>query len=339
MANRAAIEALDALLRDLCKNNTLFRGKLIVFGGDFRQVLPIVRGGTRDQQINASLITSDFWNDITKLKLDCNRRAREDPEFIEFLIRIGNGTEPTNTLGQVQLPLPMVIPYTTHAESLEGLISYVYEDLSLFASKPFEMMNRVILAPLNDFGDDINSMLIDRMEGEYLDYLNSLEPRGLPQHRLVLKTNCPVVLLRNINPVEGLCNVTRLICKTLKQNVVVAVIANGQFVGKHVWIPRIPLEPNPGDNKYLIPFVRRQIPLRLCFAMTINKAQGQTLDYVGIYLKQPVFSHGQLYVALSRARNGASVKVLILPPTYSDLATRHTANVVYAEVLALSGAT
>ncbi|GAA0145546.1 DNA helicase [Lithospermum erythrorhizon] len=141
------------------------------------------------------------------------------------------------------------------------------------------------------------------------------------------------VCLRNINPVEGLCNGTRLICKSLLPNVLGAVIASGQHRGKHVWIPKIPLETNPNDSKYLIPFVRRQIPVRLCFAMTINKSQGQTLSYVGLYLKQPVFCHGQLYVALSRAKTGSNVKVLIIPPTYSDPRTEYTANVVYNEVL------
>ncbi|XP_071719442.1 uncharacterized protein [Rutidosis leptorrhynchoides] len=51
----------------------------------------------------------------------------------------------------------------------------------------------------------------------------------------------------------------------------------------------------------------------LCFAMTINKAQGQTLDIVGVYLREPVFSHGQLYVALSRARASKDARVLIRP--------------------------
>ncbi|GAA0183019.1 DNA helicase [Lithospermum erythrorhizon] len=265
---------------------------------------------------------------------------------MEYLIKIRNGNEPVNDLGQVDIPIPMVIPFTTFAESLEQLVSHVYPYLNCLRLRPFDMMCRAILSPKNEFVDDINSMLIDRMPGEsatyvsddraknissqgdYVDYLNSLEPKGLPQHKLVLKVNSPIVLLRNINPVNSLCNSTRLICKTLRPNVIGAVIATGQFVGRLVWIPRIPLEPIPADNKYLVPFVRCQIPVRLCFTMTINKSQGQTLDYVGIYLKQPVFSHGQLYVALSRLRRGGNVKVLIIPPTYSDKSTTFTANVV-----------
>ncbi|GAA0158118.1 DNA helicase [Lithospermum erythrorhizon] len=245
----------------------------------------------------------------------------------------------------------MLIRYTSLERSIEDLISYVYPDLILFETSPFEMMQHIILCPKNNFVDDINSKLIQRIPGEeivyisddkaknasdqgdYVDYLNSLEPKGLPQHRLILKVNSPVILLRNINPVEGLCNGTPLICKQLTPNLVGAVIATGQFRGKHVWIPRIPLEPNPSDNNYIIPFVRRQFSLRLCFAMTINKVQGQTLDYVGIYLRQHVFSHGQLYVALSRAKTGKNVRVLIIPAMATDTGSKYTTNVVYDEVL------
>ncbi|GAA0167791.1 hypothetical protein LIER_40446 [Lithospermum erythrorhizon] len=132
-------------------------------------------------------------------------RARDDPGFIDYLSRIGNGEEPTNSKGQVKLPDPMVIPYTNLPDSLEALISYVYPDMNLFDSTPFEMMKRSILCPKNEFIDDINSKLIERLHGEeiiyvsddrarntvgqgdYVDYLNTLKPRGLPYHRLTLK--------------------------------------------------------------------------------------------------------------------------------------------------------
>ncbi|GAA0139220.1 hypothetical protein LIER_35049 [Lithospermum erythrorhizon] len=321
MTNKLVVEALDKLLQDLCENKTPFGGKLIVFGGNFRQVLPVVRGGGRREQVQTSLVSSYLWPYFTKVKLTENMRARDDPGFIDYLLRTRNGEEPTNSKGQVKLPDPMIIPYTNLEDSFEALISYVYPDMNLFESSPFEMMRMSILCPKNEFFvDGIKSKLIERLPREEVIYTN-------------LKKNSPVILLRNINPVQRLCNGTRLICKNLTPNLVGAVIATRQFKGKHVWIPRIPLEPNPSDNKYLIPFVRRQVPLRLCFAMSINKAQGQTLDYVGLYLKQPVFTHGQLYVAISRAKIGNNVIVLILPPTTRDIGTKYTTNVVYDEVL------
>ena len=69
--------------------------------------------------------------------------------------------------------------------------------------------------------------------------------------------------------------------------------------------------------------------------MTINKAQGQTLDYVGIYLPQPVFCHGQLYVALSRAKTATSVKVLLRPTLIDNYDGNYTKNIVYGELLTL----
>jgi hypothetical protein len=80
-----------------------------------------------------------------------------------------------------------------------------------------------------------------------------------------------------------------------------------------------------------IDFQRVQFPIRLAFAMTINKSQGQTLDFVGLYLLS-VFSHGQLYVAMSRVKTPTSLKVLIARNNDSNSTSNTTDNVVYQEV-------
>jgi len=112
------------------------------------------------------------------------------------------------------------------------------------------------------------------------------------------KYNCPVILLRNLDPNNGLCNGTRLKVRAFQDNAIDAEIVGGQHAGKKVFLPRIPMSP---CDDISLPFKmkRKQFPIRLSFAMTINKAQGQTIPNVGIYLFS-VFSHGQLYVALSR---------------------------------------
>ncbi|KAG2570104.1 hypothetical protein PVAP13_7KG000663 [Panicum virgatum] len=83
----------------------------------------------------------------------------------------------------------------------------------------------------------------------------------------------------------------------------------------------------------MCPFVlsRRQFPVRLCYAMTINKSQGQTLQNVGLYLPRPVFSHGQLYVAISRVTSRKGLRILIDDDT--DPNTNATQNIVYKEIL------
>lgn len=210
------------------------------------------------------------------------------------------------------------------------------------------------MCPKNSCVDDINDILIDDFPGDervYLsvdkaldqrnqedfdDFLNTLNPRGLPPHRLVLKQNCPIMLLRNLDPIVGLCNGTRMIVIELRGNSLHVEIAVGQHQGKRFFLPKIPLHSSENE-KNGVPFCRIQFPVRLCFAMTINKAQGQTLDFVGVYLREPVFSHGQLYVALSRAKMSRDVKVLIAPPTLDGTKTDgKTRNVVFPEIFSLA---
>jgi len=91
-------------------------------------------------------------------------------------------------------------------------------------------------------------------------------------------------------------------------------------------IPRITLEPSA--ETLSIPLKRRQFPVCLVFAMTINKSQGQGVKNVGLDLCTPVFSHGQLYVALSRCTSDDQIKVLLS----EDVQGRKTPNIVYKEV-------
>ena len=143
---------------------------------------------------------------------------------------------------------------------------------------------------------------------EFLNSLSlSLSLSGLPSHQLRLKVNSPIMLMRNLDPASGLLNGTRLVVKQLQPNVINAEICTGRHSGKHVLIPRIALRPS--DNTFPFTLRRRQFPVRAAFAMTINKSQGQTLESVGLFLPEPVFTHGQLYVALSRARSFKTITV------------------------------
>ncbi|XP_022843247.1 uncharacterized protein LOC111366784 [Olea europaea var. sylvestris] len=285
MINRCAFETLDNMLKDITECELSFGGNVVVFGGNFRQVLPVVKRGTKDDIMKASLVFSELWQYFTQLPLTENMRAKLDHLFYEYLLRIGNGIEREHTCHMIKLPSYIIIDFESEFESLKKLIAIVFPDFHTYGNNLNTMMNRVILTSKNEHVDVINNMLvkeipreiftyfsfdevIDKTEGFIReDFLNSLTPNDIPPRELVLKRNCPVMFLRNINLSEG--------------------------------------------DKHSVPFKRTQFPIRPCFAMTINKDQGQTLDFVGLYLPEPAFSHGQLYVTLSRARTRENIKVLI----------------------------
>jgi hypothetical protein len=106
-----------------------------------------------------------------------------------------------------------------------------------------------------------------------LDFLNSITPNGLPPHILRTKKNCLVILLRNLDPHNGLCNGTWLVVRGFGNNSIDVEIVNGQHAGKRFILTMIPLSPS---EDVTLPFMlkRKQFPIRLSFAMTINKAQG-----------------------------------------------------------------
>jgi len=160
------------------------------------------------------------------------------------------------------------------------------------------------------------------------DFLNSIKVSGMPHHSLRLKVGAPVMLLRNLDPKGGLCNGTRLHITQFCSHIVEAKVITGDRIGKIVYIPLINI--TPSDTKLPFKMRRRQFPLSVAFAMTINKSQGQSLEQVGLYLPKPVFSHGQLYVALSRVTSKTWLKILILDK--EGKIQKQTTNVVFKEV-------
>ena len=127
-------------------------------------------------------------------------------------------------------------------------------------------------------------------------------------------------MLRNINHLK-LCNGTRLSVKKLMTIIIGAKILTGPFKGEDVLKLQIPMIPT--DMSFQ--FKRLQSPIRLAFAITINKAQGQSLELCGLYLHTDCFSHGQLYVARSRFGDPDNL--------FNYTETETTKNIVYPQVL------
>ncbi|XP_023735292.2 uncharacterized protein LOC111883168 [Lactuca sativa] len=326
MIHKHAFEALDRTLKDIFKcddsrnSNLPFGGKVIVFGGDFKQIFPVIPTGSRQDIVNASL--------------------REG--------KLG-GSNDGEAISDIPDDLLINDPY----DPIGSLIEFVYPSILEASSIPKYFQERAILAPKNEVVGKINDRFLKLFPGDKVEYLsldklceyefvhdhfdanlyspdvlNGLKVSGLPDHKLVLKIGVPVMLLRNIDQKNGLCNGTRLQVISLGKRVIEAVIITGSNIGNRTFIPRMTL--TPFEKKISFKFQRRQFPLAVCFAMTINKSQGQSLSKVGLFFKDPVFTHGQLYVALSRVQSREGLKLLILDK--DGRLTNKTSNVVYKQV-------
>jgi ATP-dependent DNA helicase PIF1 len=161
------------------------------------------------------------------------------------------------------------------------------------------------------------------------EFLNTLEVSGMPSHKLPLKIGALVMLLRNLDPSTGLCNGTRLIVRRFTMRVIEAEIITGKGANNVAFIPRIKFIFDNSDLPFT--FARKQFPLQLAYAMTINKSQGQTLSHVGLHLTDDIFSYGQLYVAFSRAKAPANVKVQLPNTVHGRIGLMR--NVMYKEAL------
>ncbi|XP_052623712.1 uncharacterized protein LOC111912409 [Lactuca sativa] len=185
MAKKQVVEAVGQTMQDITYEKLPFGGKIMVMGGDFRQVLPIVRRGTRAQIVESSLRMSPLWASVKRLRLIINMRA---------------------------------------------------------------------------------------------------------------------------------------------------LLLVGQHARKRVFLPRILLCPSD-DEMFPFKLKRKQFPVQLSFSMINNKAQGQTIPNVGVYLPESVFSHGQLYVASSRGISRVNTKVLVKTEKTFDNDGIYTSDVVYKKVL------
>ena len=285
----------------------------------------------------------------------------EDPDtgwFDAFTLKIGDGSlETVNNTDMIEIPEEMFLKIEANTlsdrgaekNSMKCMNEHVYPNLNKNFKLTGWMEGRAILAPTNKEVDQINNIIADSFYGQPAvltssdelvnpddfqrfnqEYLNTLSPSGLPSHRLFLKAGMPLMLIRNLNPKMGLCNGTRLMFKRLHKNhLLECKIVGGEYRNRSVLIPGVTLRPK--EREFLFEWSRRQFPVRVAFAMTINKSQGQTLQNVGVWLKDPCFAHGQLYVAMSRVGSPKNIKFAIKQK--EGYPENNTSNVVYKEAL------
>jgi ATP-dependent DNA helicase PIF1 len=237
------------------------------------------------------------------MQLTINMRVQhqydiEQKKFVDFLLKVGKEEEQVyNDIGEDIIRLPDDIIFDN--ENIDELISSIFYNINLNYKDKNYIRDRVILTTKNMDVEEINQKVLEQIPEEIyeflsadsvedkeavdqslypIEFLNTLIPSGMPPHKLILKKEAPIMLLRNLSPSEGLCNGTRLIIKGFQKHIIDAEILTGINQGKRIFIPRIRLSPSDTDLPFQL--VRRQFPIKLSFAITINKAQDQTITNI-----------------------------------------------------------
>ncbi len=352
MAQKEVYEAVDCTFQEIRENTKPFGGVTVVMPGDWRQILPVVRHGGRADIINACLKSSRLWKITKVMKLSGNMRLdRNDDDshsFSQQLLNIGEGKIPVHDdIGEYKIRVDDEL--LLENDSLEGLCNFVWKGLLAHHTDPEWLCSRAVLCPTNEAAEEVNEFMTTRFPGDersYLssdtlidgsnvqfpeEFLNTLCTSGMPPHKLNLKKCCPVMLIRNLDPSKGHCNGSRYIVSGMYDHVIDVTVATGVHVGRRIMIPRI--STCPTESVFPFRMKRRQFPLRKCFGMTANKSQGQGLKKVGIYLKKDFFSHGQVYVAMSRVSSKKNIKILAKDGRFPGKDWVYIDNVVYPEIL------
>jgi len=364
------VEALNRTLQAIMqKPHMLFGGLNVVTMGDLQQTLPvpITKSGFRTNIVNCCLTSSDIWQKVVIYKLTINERIKrclsihatvteknESLQHARYLLNIGSGKEKVyDEIGDDMIRIPNDLVST--ATNLKQFCSWVFDDFKKNYKMKKYYKGRAVLSPRNVDVDEINSIMFDQnpetsrtyaakntcLERKNREFytdqiMNEVNMPGFPKSKLELKPYTPIILLRNLDTKRGLANGTKLLVDKLGKFTVVATILNGneKHIGNSVILFRVKLEPKEGTIAFKM--VRFQFPICIAFGFTTNKVQGQTCNKVGLYLPKPVFSHGQLYVAMSRCGMRINFRIFVVNGKNQGVFMGHegvyTKNIVWKEV-------
>ena len=181
MIHKCCFEALDRSMRDVLSGgdnydkDLPFGGKTILLGGDFRQILPVIPGGTKEQIINASLTSSTLWSKFIVLTLTENMRLFtngltfqekvEINEFSKWILNVGNGEisnlPSLNESGDSFVTIPSNLLLETSCEAISAIVSAIYPNICDIQVDPFYFRERAIVTTKNTTVAEINDFVLD----------------------------------------------------------------------------------------------------------------------------------------------------------------------------------
>ena len=261
------VEAVDRTLKDICNSNQLFGGLTVAFGGEFQQTLPAIVKKSRPQIIGACIQQSIHWASITVLTLTTNMHLNQSDQaeqnFAQWQLDVGHRN---HTDAEADLILPN--HFKCISNTLESLVQTIYPGITDLPHPPDQQFTKwTILSACNDDVHDINTQILKDFPGDEqgyhgadsvvteegegdvrllypVEYLNTINASGLPLAKLTLKVGCPVMVLQNLSPGQGICNGTHGILTKMTNNVLQIRLLGGGHAKEHFFIPCITMTPS-----------------------------------------------------------------------------------------------
>jgi len=275
---------IDQVGQGVRRSKEPFGGLQVVFVGDFYQLPPVAKE-------EGLAFQSDLWKFVVKSTYQLTKIHRQKDEVFQTILNEARCGELSDE-------------------------SYAVLEARKAAVWKGQPIRPTMLFTLNADIDTINSHYAGKLVGEEKVFVANTETKPTKTltaddiayrvqkldkdapyvPTLRLKVGAQVMLLHNMNPELGLVNGSRGVVKGFDTDGVPIVKFMSCLENRRVEYAQWESD---GD----IPVVRKQIPLRLAYALTIHKAQGASLDSALVDIGTSTFEYGQAYVALSRVRS------------------------------------
>ena len=297
MVHEHVADTVDRSVQDAMSDSRPFGGKTVLFMGDFKQLLPVVRYGSGH---NHTVQRCRWWQHVRKLTFSKNWRAVLHPEYCSFLEDVGNGR-----MDSVVVPQERIV--TNYSEMIEAVYGAEFN------------CKHQILALTLDTCAIVNKMCIEKLPGDAVEcpsadsyvecsdpdsfpseYVESMQMHGAPPFLLHLKIGARYMCIKNLDMQRGVINGTMMQLIAMGRRYLQFRILTGKSAGSCEIMMKTLFSITPEASGLPFTVLRRQYPIIPAYCLSVHKAQGQSLLKVGLIFESDPFTHGQLYVALSR---------------------------------------